>query len=81
MKEGTLQALRDGKLGVELAIRRGRQKPKEKPNESSQAKPRARPGMQSTAEGKKIGGGVKLTGEPATDDGDEDMSDGGFFEE
>ncbi|MCJ1244174.1 18S rRNA maturation protein [Trapelia coarctata] len=72
MTDGTLEALRDGG-GKTMALGISRPPPSNKTREA--------PAM-TDFQGR--GGGVKLTGGPCSDDGeddDEEMSDGGFFEE
>lgn len=79
MADGTLEALRDGKLGGgTLVLGRGR------PKVEGAAKGNGVAGGsgKEVEKTKKSGGGVKLTGGAVSDDdGDEAMSDGGFFEE
>ena len=81
MVDGSLEALRDGKLGGgivggNLVIGMGRPKPNVAPNGS---KKEAEKPKKTGGTGR---GGVKLTGGAVSEDGgDEDMSDGGFFEE
>ena len=81
MADGTLEALRDGKLGFGgrgLVVGMGRPGPGSKPEGD---------GGEAGGRGKEVvkgkgGGGVKLSGGAVSDDdGDEEMSDGGFFEE
>jgi len=93
MAEGTLEALRDGG-GMQVAV--GNPRPtqtdrKEEPSIPAQKKPTAinkpavNPAMKGPSAGKTRngpgGGGVKLTGGPASESEDDDLSDGGFFEE
>lgn len=77
MADGTLEALRDGKLGGgSLVLGRGR------PKGDGGAKGSGEVVEKAKKSGREGGGGVKLTGGAVSDgDGDEDMSDGGFFEE
>lgn len=77
MADGTLEMLRDGKLGGgSLVLGKGR------PRGDSVAKGSGKVVEKAKKSGGKGGGGVKLTGGAVSDgDGDEDMSDGGFFEE
>jgi len=75
MADGTLQELRDGKLGGgavggELVIGTGRPK-------TDGAK---KGGKKDEIKKKASSGGVKLTGGAVSDKEDDDMSDGGFFE-
>jgi len=74
MADGTLEALRDGG-GKTMALGIGRPPPS--------SNPRREASTMKDFQGR--GGGVKLTGGPCSEDeddnDDEDMSDGGFFEE
>ena len=68
MADGTLEMLRDGKLGGCIVVGRSKPAPKETSGPPARFKKRKGPG----------GGGVKLTGGAASDS---ETSDEGFFEE
>ena len=72
MADGTLELLRDGKLGGTMVVGREKPAPKGKPAAQGTDKRRKREGGG--------GGGVKLTGGAVSEDDEDEMSDGGFFE-